>query len=155
MAAHLWHYGFLTKGGRAHLLFCISTARFSVLVNSMPVDLFNSSHGLRQEDPFSPLLFLFVMDALSKMIGRLVEDGFLQSFSMGNIGNGLVDISHLLFVDDTLIFCNANIGHIQALRAVLLCFKAVSGLRINLSKSKLVLMGGGSRHGALRITHGL
>jgi hypothetical protein len=47
-------------------------------------------------------------------------------------------ISHLLFVDDTLVFCGAKPNHLHFLRALFLCFEAVSGLKINLAKSELV-----------------
>ncbi|XP_041011404.1 uncharacterized protein LOC121255192 [Juglans microcarpa x Juglans regia] len=72
------------------------------------------------------------------MIESLVEGGLLHGFS---VGNGDLNISHFLFVDDTLIFCGAHLGHIQAFRVLLLCFADVSGLNINLSKSELVLVG--------------
>lgn len=76
----------------------------------------------------SPFLFLFVMEVLSKMIEGLVEGGSLNGFSMGNRGyDGSIDISHLLFVDDTLIFCDANIGHSQSLRALLFFLKLFRG----------------------------
>jgi hypothetical protein len=50
----------------------------------------------------------------------------------------VVHIYHLLFVDDILLFSKANPKHLRFLCA--LHSEAVSNLKINLSKSKLVLM---------------
>ena len=41
---------------------CMSTVRFSVLVNGYLVGFFCSSRGLHQGDPLSLLLFLLVME---------------------------------------------------------------------------------------------
>ena len=50
-------------------------------------------------------------------------------------------VSHLLFADDTLIFCGTERDHLDHLKGVLLCFEAVSGLRINLGKSEMAPIG--------------
>jgi hypothetical protein len=60
---------------------------------------------------------------------------------VGSRNIGALHISHLLFADDTLIFCEANPEHLRYLRALFLCFEVVSGLKINLTKSELVPVG--------------
>jgi hypothetical protein len=119
----------------------ISSARFSVLVNGTPSGFFSSSRGLRQGDPLSPLLFVIVIEALSKMFAISIHKGFLSGFSVGSDSNGVLKISHMLFGDDTLVLCGANPDHLRFLRVLFLSFEAVSGLKINPAKSILVLVG--------------
>jgi hypothetical protein len=120
--------------------FCISTVRFSILVNGTPSG-FLSSRGLRQGDPFSPLLFVVVMEVLSQMLNATMNQGLLTSFSVGSKDNEELVVNHMLFADDTLIFCGAQAEHVRNLQCIFLCFEAASRLRINLGKSKLVPIG--------------
>ena len=53
--------------------------KFSVLINGSPKDFFGSSRGLRQDDPLSPLLFVIVMEALSRLLDGTVLVIFLDS----------------------------------------------------------------------------
>jgi hypothetical protein len=54
----------------------------------------------------------------------------------------VVNISHLLFADDTLFFFLwAKLDHLHYLCALFLCFEAASYLKINLAKSEMVSMG--------------
>jgi hypothetical protein len=119
---------------------CISSVCFSVLVSGSVAGFFNSSRGLRRGDPLSPHLFIVVMEALSKMLSIIVDSGRLLGFSMGS-RPPVTKISHLLFVDDTVVFYEANTSHHCCLRVLLLCFEAVSGLKVNLAKSLLVPVG--------------
>ena len=100
------HCGF-SLSWQKWILSCISTARFSILINGSPEGFFEGSRGLRQGDPLSPLLFDIVMEGLSQLLDRAVLRGLVSGFSMGNSDQQLV-ISHLLFADDTLIFCDAE-----------------------------------------------
>jgi hypothetical protein len=122
---------------RRWISFCISTIRFSILVNGSPCGFFQSSRGIRQGDPLSPLLFVLVMEALSRLIDKARGVGLLSGFSVGGEESVPLMISHLLFADDTLIFCEANSDSLTYLRVILTCFEASSGLRVNLGKSEL------------------
>jgi hypothetical protein len=81
------------------------------------------------------------MEALSKMLSATVDRGLLSGFSVGTRLSEVVNISHMLFADDTLVFCGANPDHLRYLRVLFLCFEAVSGLKVNLAKSVLVPVG--------------
>jgi hypothetical protein len=52
-----------------------------------------------------------------------------------------LEISHLFFADDTLIMCDADRDQTLNLGHILLCFEALSSLKIILWKSELVAVG--------------
>ena len=116
---------------------CILTTWLSVLLNGVPSGFFGSSQGVRQGDPLSPFLFVLVIEVFSKMIGAVTSRGLISGFSVGSSELNRVVVTHLLFADDTLVFCGANDSQIRHLRALLVCFEAVSGLKVNLAKSTL------------------
>ena len=51
-----------------------------------------------------------------------------------------MEVSHLLFLDDTLIFCNVGKENIEYLSWVFMWFEALSGLKINLRNVSLSLL---------------
>ena len=65
---------------------------------------FSNSRGIRQSDPISPLLFVIIMEALSSMMVEAEARGLVAGFSIGPVHNLGFSVSHLLFLDDTLIF---------------------------------------------------
>ena len=120
---------------------CISTASFSVLFNGSPTGFFPSSKGLRQGDPLSPYLFVIGMEAISCLINRAVEGNYFAGSRIA-VGRGEdMVISHLLYADDTLIFCQANKEQLKYLSWILMWFEALSGLKINLNKSEVIPIG--------------
>lgn len=60
---------------------------------------------------------------------------------MGARNDDALSISHHLFTNDTLIFYGIAPDNPRHFQCALLCFEAVLGLKINLAKSELVLVG--------------
>lgn len=87
--------------------FFILSMKFSVLINGTPHGFFSSQRGLRQGDPFSPFLFILVMEGLSKMIHNAVKANWIAGFAASFRGPEGIKISHILYADDTLIFYEA------------------------------------------------
>jgi hypothetical protein len=69
----------------------------------------------------------------SRRYGRAAAVPLLTKASQG--------ISHLQYVDDTLILIQYNEAHISNLKFLLMCFEDMSGLKINYHKSKVIVMG--------------
>ena len=110
-------------------------------MNGSPVGFFGSSRGLRQGDPLSPLLFLLIMEVLSRMMKKTEDCGLLRGFRVGPTNSIGVCISHLLFADDTILFCDASRDQLLSIRLALTYFQAFSGLEVNVGKSKIVPVG--------------
>lgn len=56
------------------------------------------------------------------MVEAAVGGGFIFGFSVDSKNIGSMSLPHLLFADDTLILCDADVDQSKALRVVLLCF---------------------------------
>ncbi|RVW15499.1 putative inactive ATP-dependent zinc metalloprotease FTSHI 1, chloroplastic [Vitis vinifera] len=120
---------------------CISTVRYFVLINGSPSGFFQSSRGLRQGDPLSPYPFVIAMEVISCLMRRAISGGFLSRWkARGRGGEGIL-ISHLLFADDTLVFCEESQDQLTYLSWLLMWFEACSGLKVNLEKSELIPVG--------------
>ena len=120
---------------------CISTATFSVLVNGSLAGFFGSSRGLRQGDPLSLYLFVLGVDALSLMIDKAAEGGYISGYIFKERDNIVKQITHLHLADDTLVFCKDAEEHMTYLCWILAWFEALLGLNINLEKSSLLPVG--------------
>ena len=120
------------------LMQLVSGGHTAVAVNGQTSKCFANGRGLRQGDPVSPLLFNFVADALSRILSRAALAGHITPVSSHLIPHG---ISHLQYADDTIILMELNENSLTNLKFLLLCFEALSGLKINFSKSEVVVTG--------------
>ena len=120
---------------------CISTVQFSVLINGSPANFFGGLRGLRQGDPLSLMLFLIMMEVFSRMLRRVEGVGLICGFKVEGRRGGGECVTHLLFADDTILFCDADVEQILHIRLLLLSFQAVTGLKVNVHKSEMVPIG--------------
>ncbi|XP_071933097.1 uncharacterized protein [Coffea arabica] len=89
-----------------------------------------STRGVRQGDPLSSTLFLFV----SKFLGRGLQRLFTSTPAFRFLSKGGL-VSFLAFADDVIIFTRASTECLQAVSSFLQEYQTLSGQKINLSKS--------------------
>ncbi|GMI87152.1 hypothetical protein HRI_002384500 [Hibiscus trionum] len=111
----------LTKFGfgdrwRKWLQSCISTASISILINGSPTDNFRIQRGLRQGCPLSPLIYNIVAEGLSLVLAKASKARF---FSGVKIGSEDLEVTHLQFADDLIIFSGASFSEICNIKRIM------------------------------------
>ncbi|GJS00740.1 RNA-directed DNA polymerase, eukaryota, reverse transcriptase zinc-binding domain protein [Tanacetum coccineum] len=115
---------------------CLSSSRASILVNGSPTFEFSINCSLRQGDPLSPFLFIFIMEGLHNVFVDAVGNGMISG-----INNSSINISYLFFADDVIITIDWNARDLENIIRVLHVFYLASGLKINIHKSNIYGIG--------------
>ncbi|GJW48712.1 RNA-directed DNA polymerase, eukaryota [Tanacetum coccineum] len=131
---------------------CLHSSRGSIIINGSPTDEFQFRKGLKQGDPLSPFLFILIMETLRcnwiqclrSSRGSILVNGspteefqFFKGLKQGDPFQSL-SLSHMFYADDAVFVGQWSDGNINTLIHVLDCFYSASGLRINMSKSKIM-----------------
>jgi len=128
----LTHLGFNINFIR-WVMSCITTVSFAVLINGSASPFFHSGRGLRQGCPLSPLLFLLVAEGLSRAIAEASRNGSFKGIKI----SPSFHLTHLLFVDDVLIFCSGSRRDAESLNSILDLFSKATGMEYNTRKSTI------------------
>lgn len=83
------------------ILNCIASPSTSVLVNGKETHTFQTSRGIRKGEPISPYIFIICMEYLANLIYESADLGKWKTFCLKR---KRTPISHLMFVDDLLLF---------------------------------------------------
>jgi hypothetical protein len=133
-----WGYlkGFLLKVGFDktwvnQIMACITSVRFTVRVNGDQTESFKPTRGLRQGDPLSPYLFLFLAEGLSKILQHVVYTMELRDLKCCR---GAPGISHLLFADDSILFFKTTGQQAKVVKNALSSFEKGTGQLLSSSK---------------------
>ncbi|GJY80757.1 hypothetical protein Tco_0493508 [Tanacetum coccineum] len=110
----------------------VTTTSYFVCINENIHGWFNGTRGLRQGDPFSPYLFTLVMEVLTLMLQRRVQNA--KDFQYHHLCEQQ-RIDNLCFVDDFFLFAKGHTNSIRVIMDALEEFKNASGLVLSIPKS--------------------
>lgn len=85
---------------------CVKFVTFCILINGKLRGLIKPSSGLRLGDPLSPYLFLLYTEGLSFLLSKATTENNLLGIQ---ISQGAPTLAHLLFFDESILFCKPNI----------------------------------------------
>ena len=94
----------------------MSTVSYKIKVNGELTEEIVPTRGLRQGDPLSPYLFLICAEGFPGLLHEAERAGNLEGVT---ICENAPSITHLLFVDDSLLLLKVNDGNANHLRHVL------------------------------------
>jgi len=111
---------------------CISGPWISPLINGRPGTSFQSSRGLRQGCPLSPYLFILMVESFSK---ALDYNRCISLITGIKFGNGVKNINHSQFFDDTLLMGGASNIIVRRFKTLLDKYMSYSRGMVNYLKS--------------------
>lgn len=114
---------------------CISTVSYTVLLNGRSDGFIKPERGIRQGDPLLPFLFILCAEALVGTLNQSEAAGKLQGIRLGVGGPA---VHHLLFADDSLLLCRANVADSEEVVKCLERYGDASGQLINPAKSSII-----------------
>ena len=106
------------------MMMCVKSMTYSVLVNGEPCGMIHPTRGIRQSDPLSPFLFLLCTEGLNGLIKQAELNGDIHGVSLCRKG---LKLTHLLFADDSLLFCRSNLEECDKVLEILNIYEGASG----------------------------
>lgn len=122
------------KGWVDWVMGCISLVAFNLQIDGRSVDSFQPARGVRQGDPLSPYMFIIVSEVLSLMLQAHINNKDLKGIKLARKAPVL---SHCFFVDDAIMFLNADIINCKVLKRILEVYCKASGQMVSLEKSSI------------------
>lgn len=116
------------------IMTCVRTVRYSILINGSLQGRIFPRRGLRQGNPLSPYLFLLCAEGLSSLITATMQRGHITGLP---IAKGGFRLSHLFFVDDSVLFCRATFSEWCSIQDILEVYERASSQKLNRDKTSI------------------
>ena len=113
---------------------CVTNSCFAVLVNETPSNFFLASRGIHQGCPLSPLLFILIIESLNRIILDAQQKGHIKGFQY----SPNMSVTHLLFVDDVILFGIGSVSEWRAYKEALDLFCLATGMFVSKEKSSFM-----------------
>lgn len=107
------------------------TVSYSIQINRVPQDSFKPTRGIRQGNPLSLYLFILCAETLSCLLHRAVSSNSISNIP---IGKTPIQVNHLFFTNDSLLFCKANSIELCNMLHVLERYERAFGQALNKDK---------------------
>ena len=137
----------------AHLIMqCVMSVSYNIVHGEHVIGPICPSRGLRQGDPLSPYLFIICAEGLSALIHQYEERKLIHGI---RICNKAPIVSHMLFADDSYVYCKADTNEADKVLELLKVYEDASGQKINKEKSSVFFSGNVIQYNRVEVSHKL
>ena len=132
------------------IMSCLQSISYAILLNGQLVGNINPTRGIHQGDRLSLYLFLLCAMGLQSLMQQAEVDGHIRGAAIYRNGP---QVSHLLFANDSVLFCGATEIKCEKIMDILAIYERGSGKKLNREKTNIFFSSNTSYPLQARIQH--